>query len=538
MKKYEKEILINQLSNEEKELKHLKGIYNKALQDINDNLATLLGRNDASMQHVIYQVDYQKALKKQISGILDELNAKQFKSISDYMAQCYENGFLGAMYSIHKQGVPIIMPINQKKVVEALKTDSKISEGLYKKLSVDTELLKKRIANNLSRGISSNMTYSNIAKNIASDGKVGYNNAARIARTEGGRIDNKSRYDAMVEAKANGADVLKSWNSTLDGKTRPEHRKLDGEIRELEEKFSNGLMYPCDRAGKAADVINCRCVVMQETRWALDEDELQTLKDRAAYFGLDKTKDFEDFKKKYLKAVANSAKSSKINKELSQAAKDLIDELETNKVEFREVQKLSKTLSTDEIIEKLGGGDMTAGSCSSLAFCYAGNKNGLDVVDFRGGNSQHSFSLNKNIQTIIELPGVNGTVTKVKKEIQGTMEVLKTLELNKEYYLGTGKHAAIVRRLETGYEYLELQSSIQNGWMPFDGGRYGTMADTLSKRFGCRKTVDKSYGVVWERSVFLAEVDSFADNTDFERLLGYINTAADKQKKGASGSVK
>lgn len=93
------------------------------------------------------------------------------------------------------------------------------------------------------------------------------------------------------------------YNPTLDGKTRPEHRKLDGEIRELEEKFSNGLMYPCDRAGKAADVINCRCLVMQETRWALDEDELQTLKDRAAYFGLDKTKDFEDFKTKYLKAA-------------------------------------------------------------------------------------------------------------------------------------------------------------------------------------------------------------------------------------------
>jgi hypothetical protein len=35
----------------------------------------------------------------------------------------------------------------------------------------------------------------------------------------------------------------------------------------------------------------------------LDEDELQTLKDRAAYFELDKSKDFEDFKEKYLKAA-------------------------------------------------------------------------------------------------------------------------------------------------------------------------------------------------------------------------------------------
>lgn len=303
MKKYEKEILIHQLSEEEKELKHLKGIYNKAMQDINENLATLLGRDDASMQHVIYQIDYQKALKNQIGGILDNLNTQQFKSISDYMAKCYENGFTSALYSMHKQGVPIIMPIDQKKVVKALKSDSKISEGLYKKLGVDTALLKKRITNNLSRGISSNMTYNDIARNIASDGKVGYNNAARIARTEGGRIDNAAKFDAMLEAKAKGADVLKSWNSTLDGKTRDDHRRLDGEIKEIEEPFSNGLMYPCDPAGSAADVINCRCACMQESRWDLDEAELDRQKERAAYWGLDKTENFEDFKKKYLKAA-------------------------------------------------------------------------------------------------------------------------------------------------------------------------------------------------------------------------------------------
>lgn len=42
--------------------------------------------------------------------------------------------------------------------------------------------------------------------------------------------------------------------------------------------------------------------MLQRAKWALDEDELQTLKDRAAYYGLDKTKNFEDFKSKYLKA--------------------------------------------------------------------------------------------------------------------------------------------------------------------------------------------------------------------------------------------
>ena len=50
----------------------------------------------------------------------------------------------------------------------------------------------------------------------------------------------------------------------------------------------------------------------QRARWALGEGELDTLKQRAEFFGLDKTKDFEEFKNKYLnaaKTLENSGKS-------------------------------------------------------------------------------------------------------------------------------------------------------------------------------------------------------------------------------------
>lgn len=110
--------------------------------------------------------------------------------------------------------------------------------------------------------------------------------------------------------------------------------------------------------------------------------------------------------------------------------------------------------------------------------------------------------------------------------------------MNKEYYLAVGKHAAIVKRLETGVEYLELQSKVQNGWIPFANERYGSTSNTLFKRFGCRKSVDKSYGMVWEKDVVLMEVDSFKDNSEFEQILGYINTLVENQKKGVLGDVK
>ena len=317
MKKHDKEVLQSRLDAEEKELKRLKAIYNKAADDImkkieisNGKISVLLANWDdltdeekSIYQSQIYQRNFQKSLKTQIDGFLKDLNSKQYATMTEYMEDCYKNGYLGAMYSIHKQGIPIISPIAQKKVTKAMFTDSKISKKLYTKLGEDVEVLKKRIANNLSRGIATASDYKVIARNIAADSNVGFNRAMRITRTEGNRISNESAYDASMSAKDKGADVVKSWDAALDGRTRDSHRQVDGEIRELDEKFSNGMMYPSDPAGGAAEVVNCRCALLQRAKWALDEDELETLKERAAFYGLDKTENFQDFKKKYLKAV-------------------------------------------------------------------------------------------------------------------------------------------------------------------------------------------------------------------------------------------
>lgn len=97
--------------------------------------------------------------------------------------------------------------------------------------------------------------------------------------------------------------VVKHQHPLHDGKTSESHQKVDGEIREIDEKFSNDLMFPGAPSGGAAEVVNCRCSLLERARWAFDEAELEHLKERAEYFGLDKSENFEDFKKKYLKAA-------------------------------------------------------------------------------------------------------------------------------------------------------------------------------------------------------------------------------------------
>lgn len=263
-------------------------------------------------QSKIYRLEYQKALKKQVEAILEKLHSDEFTTIQEYLSASYTDSFIGTMYDLAGQGIPLIIPLDQAAAVKAILTDSKISHGLYAALGIDVNELKKTISAEVTRGIASNLSYHDIARNIDNVSKTTYYNAVRIARTEGHRIQQTSTRDAQQQAKSKGADVVKQWDSTLDGKTRDSHRRVDGEIRELDEKFSNGLDFPGDPKGKAKEVINCRCVSLSRARWALDEDELNTLKERASYFGLDKTKNFADFKKKYLKAAAEPiAKSSK-----------------------------------------------------------------------------------------------------------------------------------------------------------------------------------------------------------------------------------
>ena len=306
MRGYEKEIIQAGIKNEEEVIKQLKQLYSESLDQINTRISELMAKNEAQqLQSIIYQLDYQKALKKQISGILDQLQASEYEKISDFLNNTYQDGFIGSMYSMKKQGIPLIIPMDQEQILNAIVHKSKISEGLYKSLGFNVNELKKRISAEVSRGIANGFSYQEIARNINNTSKIGINKAVRIARTEGHRIQAQAQLDASHKAKKKGADVVKQWDATLDGRTRPSHRKLDGQIRELDEPFEIGghKAQAPSQFGRPSEDINCRCVILQRARWGLDEEELKTLEERAKYHGLDKTKDFEEYKEKYLKAI-------------------------------------------------------------------------------------------------------------------------------------------------------------------------------------------------------------------------------------------
>lgn len=269
--------------NEERVIRQLKQVYNQASKDCAAKIQELSMRTDMeNLQTIIYQKQYQEALKKQIDGILNELNSKSFTTIADYLGGCYETDFFGTLYDLQGQGIPLCFPINQEEAVQALQVDSKISQGLYQRMGEDTDKLKNSIRTELSRGISNGSSWNEVAEKIApgmnSPFVKAYNRAVTIARTEGHRVSQEAAYHCQQRAKSRGADVVKQWDATLDGATRTHHRELDGQVRETDAPFEvdgKKAMYP-GAFGDPAEDCNCRCCLLQRARWALSEEEYYT----------------------------------------------------------------------------------------------------------------------------------------------------------------------------------------------------------------------------------------------------------------------
>lgn len=487
-----------------------------------------------------FHISRLEALQIQTQNSLETMFAQQIGTMKKALSDVYASGYYHTAYTV-QQGFGLGWDI-------AGLDQAQIEKVLSKPWAVDGYNFSTRIWNSKTKLIGE--VHNELSKNLLTGAdpqkaidslakKMGTSksNAGRLVMTEQAYFSSAAQKDCFNDLDVEEYEIV----ATLDSHTSDICRSLDGKVFKMSD-YKPGVTAPPFH-------VYCRSTTAPHFKDNFDAGERAARgADGKTYYVPDDVT-YSEWKKAFVDGdksgfaevqknhFSRTEKRGTIKpKEQSEAAKFIEQACTTENVEHRAVQALPKQLTSDEIIERLAGGDMTQGSCSSLAFAYIGNKNGLDVLDFRDGGSRRVFSMNKNIMKMLELPGVEGSITKVKKEVQGTIDVLKNLELNKEYYLAAGKHAAIVRKLDTGYQYLELQSKYQNGWMPFE--RYGSMATTLNKRFGCRKTVDKSFGYVWERTVILMDVDSFKDNEEFEQLLGYINTAVDKQRKGALGDVR
>lgn len=161
-----------------------------------------------------------------------------------------------------EDGDEVTFNLVDKNTVEKLQKDGDINLP-KKKISVpkDEAWNTKIMSSRLLQGILNGDSIGAIEKSLIDI--IGTNRASleRNARTMTTGAECSGRIDSYKELESRGVVQKKVWMSTPDDRVRESHLEMDGEEVDINDTFSNGLMYPADPNGDPSEVWNCRCTM-------------------------------------------------------------------------------------------------------------------------------------------------------------------------------------------------------------------------------------------------------------------------------------
>ena len=205
---------------------------------------------------------------------LTKVDKKALSMTNGFLPDAYALNHNYATYEVEKRfGINSSYTLYSRETVERLLRDD---PNLLPKRKVDVpkdkRWNKQHINSAITQGVLQGDDLRSISKRLLSVTDMDKTAAIRNARTMMTGAQNSGRIDAMKRMKGIGVNVKKEWIATLDHHTRASHGRLDGEIVDIDKKFSNGLMYPGDPNGLPAEVYNCRCTIGYNFPEYPDED--------------------------------------------------------------------------------------------------------------------------------------------------------------------------------------------------------------------------------------------------------------------------
>lgn len=417
-------------------------------------------------------------------------------------------------------------------VIESIKT-GKVYGGnwrLSKAIWGDYTGINDDISNIIAKGVAENKSSLDIAKELekyvnpkaakpwdwgriypGSKQKIDYN-AQRLART---LVSHAYELSTAKAVEMNPFTEKIKWLASTNDRVCPVCKDRDGKEYTPEE-------LPLDHPNGACIFIPVLTKSLKEiseelAAWVNGEDNPK----------LDEYMERGCIEKSGAKILTLAASGSIMKKEETRRPFSFEQGLKADNVLYNAPKPLKTVLTTEQIIDRVSGGDETKGSCVSAAYAYVGNRGGLDVLDFRGGKSLNYFAKNSSIKEIIQRVG--GQTAEHTNDFTASKQLLETVEEGKEYLFFTGKHGAVIRKINGVLEYLELQDEKNNGFKPLER--------QLKERFGAQKS-HTSYGRKLLNLSGIVEVDKLKNDIDFRYILGYLNTAQNEQKKGTAGYAK
>lgn len=134
---------------------------------------------------------------------------------------------------------------------------------------VDKRWNQKHITAAINRGILLGDPIQDIAKRLVTVASMDLNAAVRSARTATTAAECAGRIDTYKYAQSIGIELEQEWLATLDGRTRHEHRLLDGQRVAVGEAFHVGgasIRYPGDPQAPGYLIYNCRCTLVSAVK--------------------------------------------------------------------------------------------------------------------------------------------------------------------------------------------------------------------------------------------------------------------------------
>jgi len=207
-------------------------------------------------------------MQKSTMASLDDATRANIRTFSKLRPELYNESFYRYAWAIDQDaGVRLAWGvINKDVVLETLASEYyNISRAVY---GPEARATVRRALND---GLRQGKSYPKMMRDIRHAFDITSSRAMRIVRTEGQTAVNAGQEDLYTRAREKGIEGREIWDATLDGRTRPDHQKMDGQAKRDDGLFHlpNGetAPFPVWQGLSAAQRINCRC----RPRFQIDE---------------------------------------------------------------------------------------------------------------------------------------------------------------------------------------------------------------------------------------------------------------------------
>jgi SPP1 gp7 family putative phage head morphogenesis protein len=208
-------------------------------------------------------------LEMLIVQLIQQLYQNAQKTLYDSLVEVYRHAY-------HMTGWAIEMELGGAQLAWGVINPDVIRRAVLApidRLTLNDRLERNRrkvvaeIKHQLTQGLILGNSYEEMAQRMKKMLEGDARKARVIARTEGHRIRNTGKMDSAKRASELGLEMVKVWDATLDLRTRPAHRKLDGKKVGVDENFispSGGIGPAPGMMKNPSDDINCRCTFRLE----------------------------------------------------------------------------------------------------------------------------------------------------------------------------------------------------------------------------------------------------------------------------------